>query len=577
MNRIDLAKWLAGHTRTLLAPLTISVLARIVGQLLAVAMFAYAAQTIVYASPANSAPLWVPALILAGLALGKAALRYLEHYAGHWVAFTSLQRLRELFFARLIPQVPAATTGRAGSELTTRATSDIDRIETFFAHTFPPAIAAVVVPAVALTWLGTQASWPLALTLALFVIAATIALPLLSSGGTWKRASLVAGQRGRIAERVGDDVQGVREVLAFGIEEQRIDALHLADDALQAERSRAGRQHGYRAAAMLSLQLGGLIALPIVGAASGAQPAEIAIALAVGIALWAPVQGIDGFAAGLDSAFAAAARIREVIDGEPTVTDGPGEATPADSGIAAENVTFRYGAVPDDHATSRRPDAPTLDDVSVEFAPGAWSYVLGVSGSGKSTLARLLVRGWDPESGAIRLGGVDVRELTLDDLRRRIALVSQRPTMLSGTIAENLRLGSHNAPDGELLAALAAVGLDEWLGTLPDGLETTLAERGLDVSGGQLQRLALARALVARPEVLVLDEALSQLDAETARRVRERVAALGVTVVELTHRADLVPGEASVVVLDGGRVVKQGRAAELRQSDGAFTHLEARV
>ena len=108
-----------------------------------------------------------------------------------------------------------------------------------------------------------------------------------------------------------------------------------------------------------------------------------------------------------------------MIDGEPTVTDGPGEATPADSGIAVENVTFRYGAVPDDHATSRRPDAPTLDDVSVEFAPGAWSYVLGVSGSGKSTLARLLVRGWDPESGTIRLGGVDVRELTLDEWATR--------------------------------------------------------------------------------------------------------------------------------------------------------------
>lgn len=620
MNRIDLAKWLASHTRQLLGPLTISVFARIVGQLLGVALFVTAAHTIVTASPANSAPLWIPVVLLAAFALGKAALRYLEHYAGHWVAFTSLQRLRELFFARLIPQVPAATSGRAGAELTARATSDIDRIETFFAHTFPPAIASVVVPAVALTWLGLSVNAPLALTLAAFVVAATIALPLLTSRGTWKRAGLVARQRGEIAERVGDDVQGTREVLAFGIEENRIAALAAADDGLGAERSRAGRQHGYRATAMLALQLGGLVALPIVGAATGASAAEVAVALAAGIALWAPVQGIDGFAAGLDSAFAAAARIREVIDGEPAVRDGGGATRSvtvptdmseadarrsrsasgaenddtagnadtscsdseretrgdgerslpsADSGtalIAVDRVTFRY-----------RPERLTLDDVSAEFAAGEWSYVLGVSGSGKSTLARLFVRGWDPESGTIRLGDVDVRELSLDELRRRIAYVSQRPTMLSGTIAENLRLSAPSAPDSEIQAALADVRLDAWVAILPAGIETPLAEHGLDISGGQLQRLALARALVAEPKVLVLDEALSQLDAETARAVRERIAARAVTIIELTHRADLVPGGAAAVVLDAGRVVERGRADALRATPGAFTRLEARV
>lgn len=523
-SRSDLAKWLAGHTRALLWPLSISVLARIVGQLLGVALFATAAHAIATASPANSAPVAPTLWLLAALAVGKAALRYLEHYAGHWVAFTSLQRLRELFLARLIPQVPA----------------------------------------VALTWLGVSVSAPLALTLAAFVVAATIALPLLSSRRTWTRAGLVARQRGAIAQRVGDDVQGVREVLAFGIEEQRIGELAEADGALIRERSRAGRQHGCRAAAMLAIQLGGLIALALVGSGTGASGTEIAIALAVGVALWAPVQGVDGFAAGLDAAFAAAARIREVIEGVVDVTDGPGGAEPSRASLEADRVTFGYG------------ESRTLSEVSAQFAPGEWSYVVGVSGSGKSTLARLAVRGWDPSEGAMRLGGVDVRQLRLDDLRGRVALVSQRTTMLSGTIGENLRLGAPGATDADLEGALEAVALSEWLDSLPERLASPIAERGLDVSGGQLQRLAVARALVAGPQILVLDEALSQLDAETARVVRERVAARGLTVVELTHRADLVPGPANVVVLDAGEVVESGRAADLRAAGGAFTQLEAR-
>lgn len=565
-SRRELSRWLAAHTRQLLSPLVISVFARIIGQLLGVALFAIAAHAIATASPANGASISVTIWILVALALGKAGLRYLEHYAGHWVAFTSLQRLRELFFARLIPQVPAATSGRAGAELTSRATTDIDRIEVFFAHTFPPAVAAVAVPAVALTWLGITVSAPLALTLAAFLIAATIALPLLTSRGTWRRAGLVARQRGDLARRIGDDVQGVREVLAFGIEDARLDGLADVDSELLRERSRSGRQHGSRAVVTLLLQLGGLGTVAAVGIATGASAVAIAVSLAVGIALWAPVQGIDGFASGLDAAFAATGRIREIIDGEPSVTDGPGVNASNGSRIAVDNVSFGYGS------------RPTLDNVTARFTACEWSYVVGVSGSGKSTLARLIVRGWDVSAGAIRLGGADVRELTLSDLRGRVALVSQRPTMLSGTIAENLRLAATDASDADLREALTAVGLEGWVDSLPKGLDSPIAERGLDISGGQLQRLALARALVAKPEVLVLDEALSQLDADTALTVRERVGQWsgGVTVVELTHRADLVPDSANVVVLDSGRVAESGTAQELRVLRGPFTQLEAR-
>nr|MBP8921836.1 ABC transporter ATP-binding protein [Micropruina sp.] len=153
-SRIGLTRWLIGHTRRLVPVLGVAVVARIAGQLMGVALLVLAADAIARTSSGTAVSL--PGLVglLAAVALGKALLRYLEHYAGHWVAFTALQRLRELFFDRLIPQAPAATTGRAGAELTERATRDIDRIEVFFAHTLPPAVAAVAVPGVALAWLA---------------------------------------------------------------------------------------------------------------------------------------------------------------------------------------------------------------------------------------------------------------------------------------------------------------------------------------------------------------------------------------------------------------------------------------
>jgi ABC-type multidrug transport system fused ATPase/permease subunit len=567
MNRIDLTRWLIGHTRRLLAPLAASVAARTANQLLGVALLALAATAVVRA--ASAAPFETLPLVLGlvGIALAKAALRYLEHYAGHWVAFTALQRLRELLFARLIPQAPAATQGRAGAELTERATRDIDRVEVFFAHTLPPAVSAVVVPAAALAWLAVVVDARLALTLVPFVLGALL-IPLAAGSATWRAARGVAAARGAIAARVGDDIQGVREVLALGAAPARLRELDQADRALAAARSTSGRVQAVRGGAIVLLQGLGVAAVAAVAAAAGLPAETVAVALAVAVALWGPARGIDEFATSLDASFAAAERVRRIVDGEPAVREParPGPA-PADASVELREATVRHG------------DFAALDAVSARFPAGEWSIVAGVSGSGKSTFASLLPRGRDVASGAVLLGGADVRGIPLDELRRRVALVSQRPTMLSGTIAENLRLAAPDAADERLREALADAALDEWIASLPRGIDTPVRERGTSISGGQLQRLALARALVADPEVLVLDEALSQLDGPTAARVRDRLRArrAGLTVIEITHRVDLVPDDARVLVLDAGRAVDAGTAGELRAAGGAFARLEARV
>ena len=206
--------------------------------------------------------------------------------------------------------------------------------------------------------------------------------------------------------------------------------------------------------------------------------------------------------------------------------------------------------------------------------------IVGVSGSGKSTLTSLLARVWDPADGAVLLGGVDVRRLPLAEVRRRIAIVDQRPFVFGRSVRENLLLGAPDASEEELARALHVAALDEVVSSLPQGLDTPLRERGSRLSGGQLQRLAIARALVTDPDVLVLDESTGALDAATERTVRERLAQWRDgrrTIVEVTHRVDQVRAADRVLVLDRGVVVEEGDPAELASAAGPFAALLARV
>lgn len=573
-GRLGLTRWLVGLTRGLLAPLGISVLARIGGLLLGVALLVTAATAVARRAVGQDVALLPLLGLLVGLSLGKAVLRYLEHYAGHWVAFSALARLREVFFARLVPQAPAATQGRAGAELTDRATRDIDRIESFFAHTFPPAVGAVVVPVVSLAWLAGAVDATLALVIAPFVTAVVALVPLLSGRRTWRLTREVARRRGEVATRVGDDIQGVREVLAFDLGDQRLAALDAADRSLTSARTRAAGLQGVRSGAIALLNGGVLVAVLAAGISSGTSVPGIAAALAVAVSLWGPARGVDDFVASLDGAYAAAARVRDVAEAAPLVREPPTPRALDSTGgarVDVVDVSFRYP----------QRSADVLADVRLDVPAGSWTCVVGVSGSGKSTLAALLVRGWDPRIGHVLLDGVDVADLSLADLRARVALVPQRPTVLRGTIVDNLRLAVPDASDERLRAAIETAALDEWIDGLPEGMETPLQERGLNVSGGELQRLALARALVATPHMLVLDEGLSQLDAATAAAVRQRLGRVqestGMTIIEITHRADLVPATTSTVVLDAGRVVECGPAGVLRGAGGAFDRVAARV
>jgi ABC-type multidrug transport system fused ATPase/permease subunit len=591
-RRRDLTAWLLHHTRELLTPLLLAIVLRVVGQLVGVALLVVAVGAVVrVAADGGSDDLGdvlVPTIAwLVGLAIVKAVLRYLEQYSGHYVAFSALASLRRLFFARLAPQAPAATDGAASGDLNARATRDIDRVEVFFAHTVPPAVSAAVVPLVALVWTAVAVDPVLALVMLPVPLLVVAVVPFLSGRRTWRATGERARAGGRIAQHVSDSVAGVREIVAFDHADDRLADLDRlgADAARSAER--VGGIAGTRAALVQVVQYGGLVVVLLVGAARATDGtigwADVATAVAVLLGIAGPARAVDGFVADLDASFASAARLFEVLERAPVVTDSPRRgvvvhASPdASSPEAAGDVAIRFSDVSFAYPGAAE---PAVSHITWSVPRGAHVAIVGVSGSGKSTLTSLLARVWDPEAGAVLLGGVDLRDLPLDEVRRRVAIVNQRPFVFGRSLRENLLLGAPDADDAVIEDALHVAALDDVVASLPQGLDTPLRERGARFSGGQLQRIAIARALLTDPEVLVLDESTGALDPATEKTVRERLATWADghhTIIEVTHRVDQVLGADRVLVLDRGVVVQDGEPAVLAAVDGPFAALLARA
>lgn len=224
-------------------------------------------------------------------------------------------------------------------------------------------------------------------------------------------------------------------------------------------------------------------------------------------------------------------------------------------------------------------DQPVLEDLDLDIKPGQTVAVVGSSGSGKSTLGSLLLRLYEPTAGNVRLDGVDVKQLDPTWLRTHIGTVSQEPVLFAGTIRENILYGADDpqkVTEEELQEALSEANLTEFVGRMPNGLETEIGERGVTLSGGQRQRIAIARALIKRPHILLLDEATSALDSRSEFLVREALERVSKnrTVLTIAHRLSTIRNADSIAVLEGGKIVETGRYEDLlRKPDGRFREL----
>lgn len=281
-----------------------------------------------------------------------------------------------------------------------------------------------------------------------------------------------------------------------------------------------------------------------------------------------PVQALMGLYANLASARASLVRVHELFDTPLDVSeaDGAERLARAAGTLVLEDVRLGFGR-----------GGEVLEGVSLEVPAGQVVALVGASGSGKSTIADLLSRQLDPDGGRVLLDGQDLRALALADVRRNVAVVEQDPFIFHASIAENVRYAKPDATDLEVAGALAAAALDGLLASLPEGAETVVGERGRQLSAGERQRVAVARAFLADPAVLVFDEATGALDPASEAQVLEGYAALmrGRTTVLITHRPELARRAERVVVLRDGRVAQDGRPAELDSRPGAFRALFA--
>ena len=265
-------------------------------------------------------------------------------------------------------------------------------------------------------------------------------------------------------------------------------------------------------------------------------------------------------------AMASTRRVFALLDTEPGMVDG-GEALPAaatEGAVRFEGVTFGY-----DDAD------PVLFDLDLTFAAGETSAIVGATGAGKSTVIKLLLRFYDPRSGRVTLGGHDLRNVRLEDLRSAVGLVSQDVYLFHGTVRDNLRYGDPGADEAALWRATDIAEASEFITRLPQGLDTMIGERGQKLSGGQRQRLSIARAVLKDPPVLVLDEATSAVDNETEAAIQRSLAklALGRTTIVIAHRLSTIRHADRIYVLDAGRVAEVGRHEALLEREGRYARL----
>jgi ATP-binding cassette subfamily B protein len=283
--------------------------------------------------------------------------------------------------------------------------------------------------------------------------------------------------------------------------------------------------------------------------------------------LFDPIQQLSQLFNTVQAAAASLRKLYGLLDTVPEVAERLGAVDIPETGeISIEEVAFRYG------------DGPAvLHDVDLRIGAGERVAFVGPTGAGKSTLAKLVARFYDPTSGRITYGGLDLRDATLGSLRRRVVVVPQEGFLFAGTILDNVRVGRPDASDDEVVAALDAIGVREWFEGLPDGLRTEVRERGSRLSAGERQLVSLARAALADPAVLILDEATSSLDPGTELAVEEAIGRLaeGRTLIAIAHRLTTAERSDRVVVVDAGGLAEVGTHHELVARGGRYARLYA--
>ncbi len=498
----------------------------------------------------------------------KGVLRFFDEYLVDKVSLAAGRDLTRELFARLVRQGVLYVEGQGVGSLSSRFAADGDQVirglKTITGTLFREPIQFVFLLLLALL------ISPL-LTLASLLIFPVIGLLIRQAGRVARRhAREVLVHRSALLSIVQDVFFSIRLIHGCRAEERATSRFAAENERLFDRSRRLGRAEAVSSPMIEVLVVVGVGATLLLGGAMAIRgeisaSRLVTLYIAVG-ALYEPVRKTAAALPRIQGALAGARRIFEVIDRTPDLRDAPGAAPlpPLSREVRLAGVTMTYGG-----------KAEALRQVDLAIPRGVTIALVGPSGSGKTTLAGLLLRFFDPEEGRVTFDGVDLRAATLESVRRRVGLVSQDALILNESVHDNIALGRPGAGEAEVRAAADAARVTEFAERLPQGFLTVVGERGSSLSGGQRQRIALARALLADPDVLVLDEAASQIDEETSASVHAEIrrARAGKTTVLITHRVEAVASLHSIAVLGGGRILAAGTHGELVASCAVYRDL----
>jgi ATP-binding cassette subfamily B protein len=507
-------------------------------------------------------------MFVLALYLAASVLSWLQGYVINVIMVRTMWRLREAVEAK-INRMPLSYFDKVQrGELLSRVTNDIDNITQTMQQSLSGALTAVLT-VVGVLIMMFSISWGLALV-------ALVSLPLMVvifgviGPKSQKAFGIQWRKMGRLNARVEESFSGHALVKVFGREEDSRERFKAENEELYQASFKAQFLSGIIMPAMLFVGNLSYVGIAVLGglmvAGGQLRLGDVQAFIQYSQQFTQPLSELGGMAAVVQSGTASAERVFEMLDAEEQVPDAADAPQPVDGDgtIAFENVAFSY-----------TPERPLIRDLSFSVKPGQTVAIVGPTGAGKTTLVNLIMRFYELQGGRILLDGQDIADLRRHDVRARAGMVLQDPWLFAGSIRENIRYGRQDATDAEVLEAAKATYVDRFVHSLPDGYDTVLDEDASNVSAGEKQLITIARAFVAQPSVLILDEATSSVDTRTELMLQHAMAALreGRTSFVIAHRLSTIRDADLILVMEHGDIVEQGTHEQLIKRGEAYSRL----